>query len=549
MSPRGIDRHAGYTRLQASLPQMRDDLAELVAIPSVTDPDHAEEGAPFGRAMHEVLNLALRHARRLGLRTYAQPQGYYGYAEIGAVPTVGTRGVRIDIPVHLDVVTAPHPEEWESGDPFTLMTRHDAARGGELFIGRGAIDDKGPAVMALHVLSALKPSRLHPDVTVRVMFSLGEESGNGKDIACYKADHGYPDVALVPDYFFPWVVEQSFVFTRTTGTGRPLPKRVYDPHGVRIESIDTGENARNCVPASVAVKVSARDKSLLVALRSRVDVAFNRSFADALAVALPEVSDRERADIIRKAQPVFSEITSHEGRFHMGIEIKGIASHACQAWKGVNAVRQLAVAMGGMRMDDTVSARALYMVQDFIRKGWIHENSGYFLGVDEESRATHGTQTFSIGVFRAGGDGATMMIDNRVRVGATVEGTAAGIAAITAHHGFDTEIARKSTGITPPTDHPVLSVMREAIIQEAGAFPPPRIEGGGTLARAFNDPQDPLQLSICFGISPPDEPLAEHKPDEFIAAGTLLRGAGIYYRTLHRLAAGVSPLVALRMMR
>ena len=42
-----------------------------------------ENGTPFGQAIQDVLEKTLELARELGFQTYIDPEGYYGYAEIG----------------------------------------------------------------------------------------------------------------------------------------------------------------------------------------------------------------------------------------------------------------------------------------------------------------------------------------------------------------------------------------------------------------------------------------------------------------------------------
>ncbi|NLY73434.1 MAG: hypothetical protein GX079_07060, partial [Tissierellia bacterium] len=57
------------------------DLKELIAYPSVKS--EGEEGAPFGRPIQECLEATLNQASSYGFKTYIDPEGYYGYAELG----------------------------------------------------------------------------------------------------------------------------------------------------------------------------------------------------------------------------------------------------------------------------------------------------------------------------------------------------------------------------------------------------------------------------------------------------------------------------------
>ncbi len=57
-------------------------IQEIVKIDSVRDTDNAAPGAPFGPGIKQSLDLFLEMAADLGMRTFADPEGRYGYAEI-----------------------------------------------------------------------------------------------------------------------------------------------------------------------------------------------------------------------------------------------------------------------------------------------------------------------------------------------------------------------------------------------------------------------------------------------------------------------------------
>ena len=114
------------------------DLGAIVAIPSVCG---APDGIyPYGKEPARALDKALELAQGYGLKVknsdYYAIHAEYGEGDENAV-----------VMAHLDVV--PAGEGWVS-DPFTLSERD-----GFLY-GRGVLDNKGPAVIALHCLRALK---------------------------------------------------------------------------------------------------------------------------------------------------------------------------------------------------------------------------------------------------------------------------------------------------------------------------------------------------------------------------------------------------------
>ena len=115
------------------------DITRLVSVPSVEE--KAEPDAPFGPGPRKALDMAETIARELGLET-VDLDHKAGYA---VVP--GEREEYLATICHVDVV--PVGEGWTS-DPWTLEVK------GEYLIGRGVMDDKGPAVLTLYLLKFLK---------------------------------------------------------------------------------------------------------------------------------------------------------------------------------------------------------------------------------------------------------------------------------------------------------------------------------------------------------------------------------------------------------
>ncbi len=139
---------------------MFNDMARVIAVNSVRG--EAEEGAPYGKGPRKALEVALTIAEELGLKT-RNCEDILGYAaldgeEEGYLATIA----------HLDVV--PAGEGWNS-DPFTL-TRRD----GHL-IGRGILDDKGPALICLYAMKFLKEEGIKLRYPIRALLATDEEKG------------------------------------------------------------------------------------------------------------------------------------------------------------------------------------------------------------------------------------------------------------------------------------------------------------------------------------------------------------------------------------
>ena len=168
--------------------QLLKDLAALVAIDSVEG--EPAEGAPFGVGPRAALDKTLEIAAGMGLAT-RNCENYIGYAELaGADPEKYLATI-----CHVDVV--PVGNGWTV--PALEMTRKD----GKIF-GRGVIDDKGPAVMALYAMRALKECGVPLAKNCRLILGSDEECGSS-DIAWYFDRNPIPPQTLSPDASYPCI--------------------------------------------------------------------------------------------------------------------------------------------------------------------------------------------------------------------------------------------------------------------------------------------------------------------------------------------------------
>lgn len=165
--------------------EMTELLGRLVAVRSVQG--EAEEGYPFGRKPAEALEIMLEQCFSSGFNV-ENVENYVGTAEYGENPALG-------ILCHLDVV--PEGDGWEA-DPYTM--RIDAESG--KLIGRGTIDDKGPAVAALYALKAVKELGIPLKKGVRLLFGTNEENGSA-DLAYYRKKRDLPPMVFTPDGEYP----------------------------------------------------------------------------------------------------------------------------------------------------------------------------------------------------------------------------------------------------------------------------------------------------------------------------------------------------------
>ncbi|MBA0038819.1 Sapep family Mn(2+)-dependent dipeptidase [Pantoea sp. BIGb0393] len=162
------------------------DLAEWIAIPSISRADRAAPGAPFGAECAEILQKVLTQAEQAGFKT----ERHQGYA--GSV-IYGEHARDIGLINHLDVV--PAGDNW-TYPPFAL-TQH-----GDFVIGRGVADNKGPGVLNFYLLKLIRDLNIPLHHNLRIVYGLAEET-NMADMAWF-AQHGpVPDYSIVTDGMFP----------------------------------------------------------------------------------------------------------------------------------------------------------------------------------------------------------------------------------------------------------------------------------------------------------------------------------------------------------
>lgn len=180
------------------------DLSQLVAIPSFNEA--AEPKAPFGKGPKAALDKAMELLAKLGFETYEDPDGYYGYADIGeGDETFGIVG-------HLDEVPAGNLEAWDV-EPYKLTEKD-----GKLY-GRGTQDDKGPTISAIYAIKAILDKGYKFNKKIRVILGTDEEI-LWRCLAEYNKKEAPIDLGIAPDAEFPLIyAEKGLQQSYLTGPG------------------------------------------------------------------------------------------------------------------------------------------------------------------------------------------------------------------------------------------------------------------------------------------------------------------------------------------
>lgn len=171
-----------------------EDIRAVVNIPSVEGAPL--DGQPFGEGPYLAMQEALKIARRMGLDTH-DCEGYMGYAQIK-----GKSERQIASIAHLDVV--PEGNGWTQ-NPFEMQVRDG------YLIGRGVIDDKGPAIVSLYAAKFFKELGVELPYTLRILLGANEETGMG-DVDYYLKHYEQPAFCMTPDGSFPVCYGEKGIF-------------------------------------------------------------------------------------------------------------------------------------------------------------------------------------------------------------------------------------------------------------------------------------------------------------------------------------------------
>ncbi|HJC25166.1 MAG TPA: Sapep family Mn(2+)-dependent dipeptidase [Candidatus Eisenbergiella merdavium] len=162
------------------------DIQRITRIPSIAERD--TDTPPFGSACREALELMLQIGREHGFHTenYEFYAGSIGEKEKDWENLIGFWN-------HLDVV--PVGEDWDY-PPF------EAVRKGDLIIGRGSQDNKGPAVGILYVMECIRDLKLDVGHQLCLFVGCDEERGM-EDVEYYTSHYPVPALSVIADCGFP----------------------------------------------------------------------------------------------------------------------------------------------------------------------------------------------------------------------------------------------------------------------------------------------------------------------------------------------------------
>lgn len=149
--------------------------------------------APLGTGINAAINYVLELGKSFGLTT-KNCDGYCGYVEFGEGPEM--------------VAAITHVDTVEVGDDWTVLP-FDLTIDGDKIYGRGVLDDKGPTIVSLFALKALKEAKVPINKRIRLIIGGDEEGGNWACMKRYKETEEIPTYAFSPDSGFPVIFAEK----------------------------------------------------------------------------------------------------------------------------------------------------------------------------------------------------------------------------------------------------------------------------------------------------------------------------------------------------
>jgi succinyl-diaminopimelate desuccinylase len=460
--------------------ELVSSLSELIQIPSVRKEPVVLDGEllPFGQEVHNAL-LYMHHLARKEGFSFFDVDHYGGHMDYG-VPKEKTLGILL----HLDVV--PEGTGWDM-DPFGGQVV------GDRIYGRGALDDKGPTIAVFYALKALKDLGYEPEVSIRLVFGLDEETGwSGMDY--YLARQKAPDFGFTPDAEFPAISGEKGILV--FDVVKKLSKTVGLDRGLELRSLKGG-HAANMVADYARALLFQRDAKGYEEIKERVS-----------AMSTPEKGSLR---------------CRHTGK-SLEVVAEGVSAHGAKPEHGFNAISLLMDFLGQLTFaeDD---------VNDFIQFYNQHigyEVSGKGLNLDLEDEES-GKLILNIGKAYMNSKEARITVNIRYPV----------------TYGEE-EIYRLLMEILTPcqmgiiktmVQHPIYFSKEDPFIRKLmGVYAKvtgdgksqPLVIGGGTYARAMDQ-------FVAFGPSFPGEREVAHQKNEYMEISKLMTAAVIYGQAIYEL--------------
>ncbi len=454
------------------------DAKKLISYPSTEGEE--KPGRPFGEKVNACLEETLQIADKLGLKS-ENIDGYAGTVELGNGEDI------LGILCHLDVV--PAGEDWNY-PPFTGVIED-----GKLY-GRGALDNKGPAVGAMYAMKIVKELGIELNKRVRLILGTNEESGFG-GINYYSENEEVPDLAFSPDAVFPVIhAEKGIVVFNLVSHFSAAAGSENNNENVknRVEIIELeGGTAPNMVPDRCRAKLRGDEELLSRQIEKYVN---NKGIKFKL----------------------------DEGDHFLHLTCHGVSAHGSKPRDGKNAISHLIQFLGELNIKENALSRFCHNYRRLIGLDY----HGKKMGCDRSDDIS-GRLVFNVGQIKADLEKARVTVNIRYPVESDMEKIYDDISKAIDNPGWKLEKQQHKKPLFLEKDDPLVSSLMEVYSQVTGESAEPLAIGGGTYARA-------VPKAVAFGPLFPGEPELAHQKDEYIEIDSLLENIVIYAGAIIALA-------------
>ena len=442
---------------------------QLIRIKSTEE--EPTENMPFGQGVQASLEFTLNLCESLGFQT-KNLNNQVGYAEIGSGEDL------IGILAHLDVVPAGDPSTWDH-PPYAAVIED-----GKIY-GRGAIDDKGPAMAAIYAMKAVLDSDIPLNKRIRIIFGLNEET-HWKSINYYLKNAEIPSLAFTPDADFPVIHGEKgiLVFNMNATFQETL-----DDGGIEILSI-SGGNRPNMVP----------------------------DFAE--ATLIENKPFKHILETYSEAKNIKIDYKKNDD--YVKIKVHGVSSHGAKPETGVNAITHLLDLLNLFDLQIGDLTNFIRFFSKHIGTEINGENIGCHLSDD-----LSGPLTFNVGTITCDQEHLRLGINVRYPITHTSHDVYNGINEILDktvynHRGYITLEKKDHMGpIYFEKDHHLIKALMKVYKKHTGDTSEPLTIGGGTYARSMPN-------AVAFGPLLKHREETAHQANEHIYIEDLILATKIY---------------------
>jgi succinyl-diaminopimelate desuccinylase len=490
---------------------------ELIRIKSY---NHGSATTP-SEGVKKALDYTLELGRRMGFRTFKHPEYRFGYVEAG--PENAPEMVMAL--VHLDTVPEGNPKLWTLAGPF-----EGKIVDGKI-IGRGAFDDKGPAVASMYALKAINDAGVPLSRRIRIFFGTSEDgSGNdGKSWSCVaeyaklckEGKEEWPTLGFSPD-------SGRFAVTYLEKAGVNVAGRlsVDTSKAIRLASLKGG-SARNAVSDQCSAILEAADEKSA------------KSLVSSISAALADQPWKGDVKIRNIGKEVF-------------IDVAGVAAHSGQAWKGRNANARMLFILSKAGAGESWGAHASKLV-DLVG---VDTADGKALGIKQGEHKVDNNITVNMGLVELKNTGTVPELTFHVNIRYPDKGADLKVPSVKHFTGQEikekVEAAFKTKGFsigegkevhvtgggkpyTIPWDSEIVVTLRAAYKGVTGKDREPVISYGGTYASAWqNEPVD--EKGTVFGYRMAawgiEGGSGMHEPNESLSIKGMMEGTKILARAM-----------------